>query len=364
MNKNQTGSSNPKEIIVVTVEIGVGGAERVLTELMEAWVRKGYHVTLVQTRPGIYGHSYSLADGIENVDLSSNAKTKVSRYLGETVALLRFLKTKPTATIVAFANASIRIVGVCSFFIKNRIVFSERCDPRYTPPSKLMRWLRDRLFGLADVCVFQTEQAKALFPRKARERGVVIPNPINTNLPSVYHGEHRQVIMTACRLAPQKNLPMLIKAFAKIAEEYPEYKLEIYGSGDEENALRQLIADCRIEKNAFLMGHSSNIYQIMRECGMYVCTSDYEGLSNSILEALCLGLPVISTDHPVGGAREMITDHVDGLLVPVGDTEALYRAMKYIIDHPDEAQKMGEEAAKIRSRWPIGKIADRWTQLF
>ena len=97
---------------------------------------------------------------------------------------------------------------------------------------------------------------------------------------------------------------------------------------------------------------------------MYVCSSNYEGLSNSLIEALCMGMPVISTDHPIGGAREMITDRLNGLLVPVGDTEALYQAMKYIIEHPDAARKMGMEATKIRNRWPISEIADRWTRLF
>ena len=350
----------PKEIIVVTVEIGEGGAERVLTELMEEWARNGHHITLIQTKPGFYGHSYSIPKGIQNIDISSNKKSKVGRYYDETISLLKIMRSRPKASVVAFANASIRIVGVCSLFTSNRIVFSERCDPRFTPYSKLLRLLRDWLFVCADVCVFQTEEAKKLFPLRVQKKGVIIPNPVNPHLPPIFHGQRKKVIITACRLAPQKNLPMLINAFAMLHREYPDYSLEIYGSGSEREKLQEHIDNLGINSCAKLMGHSMNIHDIMRESYMYVCSSDYEGLSNSILEALALGLPVISTDHPIGGAKEMITNHVNGLLVPVGDDNSLYIAMKYIIENPQKAQLMGKKAADIRYRWPVQVIANYW----
>lgn len=353
-----------KEIIVVTVEIGDGGAERVLTELMEQWVKKGNHVTLVQTRPNLYGRGYKLAKGIRRVDIDSNGRTKISRYTVETLSLIRYLKKHSDAVVVAFANASIRIVAVASLLVNNRIVFSERCDPRYTPDSQIMRWLRDRLFCVADICVFQTVQAKKLFPKRVQEKGVVIPNPVNNHLPDVKNRIRKKVIVTACRLAPQKNLPLLINAFAKLIMDFPEYKLEIYGTGVEEDRLQKLIIQLGLNNKAFLMGHSSNIYEIMRDCALYVCSSDYEGLSNSLIEALCMGAPVVSTDHPIGGAREMITNHENGILTPVGDTDALYKAMKYILSHPLEAKRMGDNAFLLRNRWPVDEIADRWLDLF
>lgn len=353
-----------KEIIVVTVEIGDGGAERVLTELMEQWVQKGNNVTLIQTRPNLYGRSYGLAKGIKSIDIHSNGRTKVSRYAGETISLIRYLKKHSDSVVVAFANASIRIVAVASLLVHNRIVFSERCDPRYTPDSQIMRWLRDRLFCIADVCVFQTVQAKLLFPERAQKKGIVIPNPVNTHLPDVKKGNKKKVIVTACRLAPQKNLPLLINAFARLVSEFPEYKLEIYGTGDENERLQKLIYRLGLNNKAFLMGHSSNIYNIMRDCALYVCSSDYEGLSNSLIEALCMGAPVVSTDHPIGGAREMITDHENGILTPVGDMDALYEAMKYILSHPTEAKRLGENACLLRNRWPVDDIADRWLDVF
>ena len=87
-------------------------------------------------------------------------------------------------------------------------------------------------------------------------------------------------------------------------------------------------------------------------------------ISNSMLEALALGLPSVVTDCPAGGARLAIQDRENGMLIPTGDEQALYTAMKYMLENPEEASRMGNNAAKIRERWPIEKIADRWLELF
>ena len=364
MASEMSNKHNKKEILVVTVELGDGGAERVLSELMGSWVDKGHNVTLIQTKPGSSGHSYKMDKRINNICFRPRGRTRVSRYFFEILSLLKYLRKHQDATVVALLNASIRIVGVCSLFTKNRIVFSERCDPRFTPPTRIMRWLRDQLFKLASVCVFQTEDAKKLFPNSVQRKGVVIPNPINPELPQVMYKERNKVILTACRLHSQKNVPMLIQAYSKLIKEYPEYSLHIYGTGEEKDTLQQLIDENGITDKAILMGHSSDIYNIMQTSAMYVCTSNYEGLSNSLIEALCMGMPVISTDHPIGGARAMITDKEDGLLIPVGDVDALYQAMKYLIENPEYAEMLGENAQKLRERWPVDTIADRWLDLF
>ena len=357
-------SEHAKSIVVVTEEFGLGGAERVLSELIKEWSSLGNKVTLFQTRPNYYNRSYDVANGVHTISINPKGKVKIIRYPYQVIALCKYLLNNKDAVVVAFGNPSICIVAICGFFVPNRIVFSERNDPRYCPSTVVRRWLRDRFFTFADVCVFQTEQAKKLFPLKAQLKGVVIPNPINQDLPIANTAKRNRTIITACRLTPQKNLPMLINAYAKLVKEYPEYELEIYGTGDEYDNLIRLIRQLDVENRARLMGHTSHIYEIMKESAMYICTSNYEGISNSLLEALCLGMPVISTDHPTGGARELIRDHVNGILIPVGDVEALYEAMKYLINNPHIAQQFSTNAVQIREKWPIREIAERWISLF
>ena len=96
---------------------------------------------------------------------------------------------------------------------------------------------------------------------------------------------------------------------------------------------------------------------------MYVLSSDYEGISNSMLEAMALGLPVIATDCPIGGSRMYIRDGENGFLVPVGDAEALARAMGRLADEPALGEKFGREAVKLREGLTTAKIADRFLAL-
>ena len=102
----------------------------------------------------------------------------------------------------------------------------------------------------------------------------------------------------------------------------------------------------------------------MVDCTAYVSSSDYEGMSNSMLEALAMGIPAVCTDCPIGGARTVINDKQNGLLVPTGNAEALYQAMKFIVENPEAAKEMGISASKLRNKLNIHDIANEWTKLF
>ena len=353
-----------KEIIILTISMGNDGAERVLSELSREWVKQGHKVTIVQTGAGNYGVSYDLADAIEIINIKAKCGFKPIRYIQEIKQVVKILKERPHATVVSFIVASIFVCGVASFFVKNRIVVSERNNPKECPSGKLQQRLRDWAFCRADVCVYQTEDAMRMFPQKAQKNGVIIPNPINGNLPKPFEGERKKVIVAACRLHPQKNLPMLMEAFALLYKDHPEYTLEIYGQGRERDNLLKLINDLELEGVVSLPGFASDIHSIMREAAMYVSSSDYEGISNSMLEALGMGVPTIVTDCPVGGARMMIQNGINGILVPVGDTVAFYSAMKKVVEDDEFAKMMSKEAIKVKDQYPIEKISKRWIEVF
>ena len=107
-------------------------------------------------------------------------------------------------------------------------------------------------------------------------------------------------------------------------------------------------------------GFSKNLYNDIIDSSIYVCSSDYEGISNSVLEALGLGIPVISTDCPVGGSRLLIEHEVNGILVNVGDVDALYMQMKRLIDDPRLCEKLSGNAIKVREKYNVDRIAQLW----
>lgn len=349
------------ELVVITTYMANGGAQRVLSVLIKEWEKMGHSITIIQTQPSKFPDF--LYDFPKNLKIINYPDYRQNIFYGvlNVLPLVKYLKKHPQAVVIAFLNPCINLAAICSKFVSNIFVFSERNDPTRYPLQKAKRIIRDNLFKCADACVFQTTDAKLHFPQKVQSKGVVIPNPVNNNLPDINRKNESKHIVAFGRLSKQKNFPMLIYAFKKLNEIYSDFELDIYGNDDgEKNSLHELIKNLKLENSVHLKGFTNNVFDIMNECVMYVSTSDYEGISNSMLEALAMGVPSICTDCPVGGAREMITNDENGILIPVGDIEALFKAMKKIIEDKKFAEKIGQNAFKIRTQFSADWIATLW----
>jgi glycosyltransferase involved in cell wall biosynthesis len=233
-------------------------------------------------------------------------------------------------------------------------------------PGQACETLVDKLtcllaFHGAKKMVFQTPDARDFFSRSIRDKSVVIANPLTRNLPD-WKGVDRceKTIITACRLTEQKNLPMLISAFAEFRKTHPEYTLKIYGDGELKEDMKQLARDKNVADSVLFPGYAKNIHEIMSCSGIFALTSDYEGLSNSMLEALAIGIPTVCTDCPPGGAKLYIEDGISGMLVPVGDTEALTEKLCRMADDPVLCEKMSENSRKIREELDVDKVLGQW----
>ncbi len=351
-----------KEIVILVSSIGCGGAHRMLSLLANEWLRQGHKVTFIQT-DNKNGGCYMLEDGIEVIDLHSKYKNKLFRLFSNAFKTVSIMKKRPGATLLTFLVPMYCISLVASFFMNNRIVVSERNNPYAAPKRKILVLARRWAFARADACVFQTEQARQYFPSKIQKKGLIIPNPINGDLPAPFEGKRNKTIVMACRLSSQKNIGMAIRAFERIHREYQDYSLVIYGEGELQGELEKLVLDLNLDEAVKMPGYKKDIHDRMREAAMFVSSSDYEGISNSMLEALGSGVPTIVTDCPIGGAKMMINDGENGLLVPVGDVDALYEAIKRVIEEPGLAEKISKNALKVRDDYPIEKIAREWLEV-
>lgn len=243
-----------------------------------------------------------------------------------------------------------------------RTVFCERNSPVRTDfPASLIR-LRDSLYRKTDSAVFQTIEQMDYYPSIHGKRSV-IPNPVKDGLPERYEGTRKCSIVNFCRLSAQKNIPLLIDAFSDLIEIYPEYTLYLYGEGEEKDNLLEYIRKKQLEGKVIIKNFCSDIHERIIDAAMYVSTSDFEGLSNSMIEAMAIGLPCICTDCDGGGARMVIRDHENGLLVPKGNADAVCHAMQEIIEKPDLAKRLSEEAYKIRDELSTDKIVKKWMEV-
>jgi len=192
---------------------------------------------------------------------------------------------------------------------------------------------------------------------QGRTRVVCIPNAA----PEARHHSDggAKVVVAAGRLTPQKGFDRLIAAFAGVSEQYPDWRLRIFGAGRDKALLKGLIVAHRLEGRVMLMGHTDRLAEEMADAAIFVLSSRAEGFPMVVLEAMAVGLPVVSFDCPTGPA-DMITDGVDGLLVAEGDVAALSASIRQLIGDPRLRARMGAEGRRTAARYDQRTICARW----
>lgn len=344
-----------KKLLFITNRLIGGGSERVLVTLANEMKVRGYDVAILSYRDG---ETYPLQDGIRVTTLH-NEENKMRRIAGIRAAVK---SEKPDAVIAFEYFVNMQTVIAC-FGLGVKTIVSERNDPAREGGSFPKRHIRNFLYRFCHTLVCQTPDAYDYFPGYVRKHAVVIPNPIKSDLPTAFSGTREHTVVNFCRLQKQKNIPLLLDAFADFKKTHSDYRLVIYGDGDLREELLETIGKKNLSDCAELHAAVPDVHQRILNAAMFVSPSDYEGLSNSMIEAMAIGLPTICTDCPVGGARMMIRDGENGLLVPVGDREAMAAAMCRVAEEPGLGERLSTEGQKLRTSLSVADIASRWEQL-
>lgn len=347
-----------KTIAIFSQNSGGGGAERVATLLANELSKENkiYYCSIKEN-----GYYY-LADGIEKIVFKGGALSQIKR-------IARFIKDKGVNAVLAIGSpVAVKIALSKKLYgLKFSFIASERNDPEREITSPIKRLLRKWAYGKADKVVFQTEAARSYYPEAIRKKGVIIFNPVLINDKTVVDvaGGFNRVI-AAGRIDGQKNFTMLVKAFARFGKDHPEYRLDIFGAKNDEEEYSKVYAAIKengLFDKVFLKGFSDDLYGEYLKSSVYVSSSDYEGISNSMLEALAAGLPCVCTDCPCGGAAATIDDGVNGLLVNVGDESALSNALKRLAESEELRKNLSRNAVGIREKFSAEKIAAEWKKL-
>ena len=294
----------------------------------------------------------------------------VAQYHCEIKSVRNKLKSSPDASVITFLQPSIPITLLAAKNLPNRIVISERGDPKRQMKKRYGYNFIKKYYQRADAIVFQTNDAKAAYPENIAQKGTVIFNPINDNLPKPYFGEREKYITTFCRISRQKNLPMLVEAFADFHKEYGDYRLKIIGEPQNDvdaaslSEAKALAANLGITEYIDFLPFSSEVHNMIIRDAMYVNSSDYEGMSNAMLEAMAIGMPVVCTDCPIGGAKAVIRNGENGMLAKVGDPKNFADSIIKVLSNKELAESLSLNAAKIRDELSLENISKKWMELF
>lgn len=347
-----------KKIDIVTKGMTSGGAERVIAQLANYFTEQNIKCRIITTEDQEV--MYSLDDEVNVMAIGKKSENKaIDRILRYKEIRAHVQENKPDVVLTMPEDTGIyAILALIGTGIP--VYVSERNNPWVMPDVKITRFLRKLAYPLAYGIIFQTEMAKSFFPRYIQNKGVVLQNPVDADrIPEPYTGDRRKVFAAVGRLAQQKNFSMLIKAFSKFYKDEKDYKLVIYGEGGERNKLEQLIRQLHLENAVSLPGRDKDVLNCIKDCAAFILSSNYEGMPNALIEAMCMGMPVISTDCPSGGPRELIENGKNGVLVEINNEQQMTQAMFDVIKS-DKSNMLGKNAYLTGEKLKDPEIFKEW----
>lgn len=350
------------KILFLDTNIGYGGASKMIVWVANQCAKKGHDVTFLTYRDKEV--CQTLIPQVKLLQKSFEEKNSRGNAIATVKWLHKYIKTCCFDIGVAFLTPSILRMAIAAKGTNMKLVFSQRGDPYYAAKckslkSKIINLLNTWAFNQADGYVFQTQMAQTYYDKTIQDRSIVIPNPIRPlQRTEERKGNIRKSFVAVGRLdLKQKRQDLMIEAFNTISVKYPDFKLEIYGHGEDEEKVKLLATS---NPNIHLKGKTSNVVEAIQNAWATILSSDFEGIPNALLESMSLGVPSISTDCSPGGAAMLIRNKENGLLTPRGDAKALAEAMEYTILHHEETEEMARVGQEVNELYSGDKISDSW----
>ncbi len=351
-------NSTNKYMFITTTLFG-GGAERVVSLLSSSLAELGNAVCVLK----YYGvdNEYPISDKVTVINMSNGCHADYQKisYLEKVKRIRRIIKEQKPDFVIPFLFQVALCTELACVGLKTNVLQSMRIDPASSPAFKPFRILRDLLVYKSKATFVQNQAQKDYFPKKYHHKIYVLFNPISEGLLSAQWNPPKDqfVVCGVGRLEQQKNFMLLIDSFCMAFAETPEAVLRIYGQGTQLDALKAYAKKTGLGDRIQMMGRSNDIRSVYEGTSLFVLSSDFEGMPNALLEAMAVGVPCISTDCPTGPS-DLIDHGENGLLVPVGDVNAMAEAMQTVYEQKFDISSMGIKAKeKIRQCCSADRIA-------
>lgn len=350
------------KIVFVTPGMTFGGAERVISILANIWCDMGHDVSMFITATN-REPVYKLNEKI-NVEYFADYNEKGISHFKLISAIRKFVNKEKADSVISFMNDVCAYTIVALMGTGIPVIYSERNDPNKTNQGKVEKLCRKIVEIGAKHIVFQTNGARSCYSEKVQRKSSIILNPVDLNKIPVRKVDdiNYYEIVSVARLEPQKNQELLIDAFNTVNKKHKDAVLRIFGEGSLRNKLQNRIDELGLTDKVYLMGAKTDVLDWIKKSFCFVLSSDFEGLPNSLIEAMCMGMPCISTDCSPGGARELLGED-KGIVVPCGNKEELAEAIDLYLEKKEIAMQYGEAAYELREEIDCNVIAKKWMKL-
>ena len=361
-----------------------GGVERVLTLKANYFAEHyGYDITIILTEGEGKSLFYPLSKNVKVVNLNIGFEElwtcsfikKIFVYLKKQYLFKKLLKQelmriRPDITVSLLRREINFLTSIKDGSKKigelhvNRANYRnfEHGDTNVIKDLFARFWMRSLVSKLKRLDKFVVLTEEDFYNWPELNNVVVIPDPL-TFSSSTYSPLTEKRVIAVGRYVYQKGFDLLLKAWAIVEKECPDWMLTIVGQG-ERSQYETLIDELKIDRNnCKLLGPAEQIQDEYMNSSLLVMSSRFEGFGMVLIEAMTCGLPVISFDCPCG-PKDIIQDHVDGLLVEKGNIDKLAEAIIWMIQHPEQRKAMATKAIENVQRFRMDQIAEQWKSLF
>lgn len=334
-------------------ELNYSGAPKIFLWLAKSLRSSGHDVTIFT-----FGDKKpeSICEGISY----KHRFLKEFHFISNCIYVHRLIKYEKADISISFLlDANIYNLLSC-LHTKTKSLVCERNDPFMPHYYKLK--LFKPLFSLADAAVFQLPKVASYYSN-IKGKVAIIPNPVLQkqicNIPKFEDRDYKIVALGRLKIFQKRN-DLLLMAFAEFSKSNPKYTLDIVGDGPDYQKLHKLTNELNIQNKVNFVGKKNNPIDAIKNARIYVLTSDFEGIPNTLIEAMSIGLPCVCTDCSPGGASFLIKNGENGYVVNKGDYKAIADKLSLIASNAVLADKLGNNAKKIRNDFNEEKILKMW----
>jgi len=349
-----------KNILFIVGSMGAGGLEKVTSIVANHYAKKGNNVFILQL---LSPEVFQILDSNIKIIKFTDTKIKSSqvRYFFRWIKCIKkCIEELSIDTIIAMTFKIGALTVLANKKRKAKLIVREVNDPIYTGGNKILFKIIDKIVSKADAIIFQTEWEKKCHSKKCAQIGHIIYNPIIVCEEACSQKTKKIVSMGRLDIK-QKKQDVLIRAFSLFLEKHPQFVLEIYGKGPDKEIINKLIQELNIEEKVYIFDPCVDIHKKIKNASIFVLSSEFEGLSNALVEAMLIGIPCISSNW--NGVEEVIIDGFDGLIFRKDNVMELTNLMEKVVSNAELSEKLSKNAKEKKYIFSYDNVISKWEKL-